>query len=224
MIEENDDLNTGASAEPTEPVESTTEPVVPTESVEEDLLPVDPSGEIKEGMRWYAVHAASNYEMFVKNALVKRIEELGMQESFGRILVPIEKIVEMRQGKKRESSKKFYPGYVLMQIEMDNDSWYLVRKTPKVLGFIGGRGDKPAPIPEKEVTAILSRIEESADKPKPKVLFETGEVVRVTEGPFADFNGVVEEVNYEKSRLRVAVLIFGRSTPVELEFSQVEKG
>ena len=177
----------------------------------------------KSTMRWYVVHAASGYELFVKKAMLKRIEELDMHESFGEILVPIEKIVEMRQGKKREGEKKFYPGYVLVQMDMTNESWYLVRKTPKVLGFIGGKGDKPAAIPKKEVDAILNRIEESADKPKPKVLFEAGEVIRVTEGPFADFSGVVEEVNYEKSRLRVAVLIFGRSTPVELEFSQVEK-
>ena len=140
-----------------------------------------------------------------------------------RVLVPTEEVVEMRDGQKRKSDRKFFPGYVLVQMEMDSDTWHLVRNTPKVLGFIGGTSDKPAPISEKEAQTILQRVQEGIDKPRPKVLYEPGEMVRVTEGPFNDFEGVLEEVNYEKSRLRVGVMIFGRTTPVELEFSQVEK-
>ena len=174
--------------------------------------------------RWYVVHAYSGYEGYVKEALAERIAQAGISHRFGDILVPKEKVVEMRQGQKRESERKYFPGYVLVQMEMDDETWHLVRKVPRVLGFIGGTSDRPAPISNKEADQILQRVEESVDKPKPKVLFEVAEVVRVIEGPFADFNGVVEEVNYEKNRLRVAVLIFGRSTPVELEFSQVEKG
>lgn len=175
--------------------------------------------------RWYVVQAYSGYESFVKNALLERIRQAGIEKNFGDILVPEEKIVEMRAGQKRESKRKYFPGYVLVQMEMNDDTWHLVRKTPKVLGFIGGTSDKPAPITDKEADAILHRVLESASsKPKPKVLFEVGEVIRVTAGPFADFNGVVEDVNYEKNRLRVAVLIFGRSTPVELSFTEVEKG
>lgn len=174
--------------------------------------------------RWYVVQAYSGFEAYVKKALEERVAQLGVGEKFGEILVPKEKIVEMRQGQKRESERKYFPGYVLVQMAMDDETWHLVKQVPKVLGFIGGKSDRPAPISDKEADAILQRVEESVDKPKPKVLFEAGEVVRVTDGPFADFNGVVEEVNYEKSRLRVAVLIFGRSTPVELEFGQVEKG
>ncbi len=174
-------------------------------------------------MRWYVVHAYSGYEAFVRDALKERIREVSVEDKFGDILVPKEKIIEMRQGQKRESERKYFPGYVLVQMLMDEETWHLVRKVPKVLGFIGGTSERPAPISDKEADAILQRMEESVDKPKPKILYEAGEVVRVVDGPFADFNGVVEEVNYEKSRLRVAVLIFGRSTPVELEFSQVEK-
>ncbi|MBB72106.1 MAG: transcription termination/antitermination protein NusG [Legionellales bacterium] len=175
-------------------------------------------------MRWYVVHAYSGFEAYVKDALKERVKLVGVEDKFGEILVPKEKVVEMRQGQKRESERKYFPGYVLVHMVMDDETWHLVRKLPKVLGFIGGTSDRPAPITDKEAAAILQRVEESVDKPKPKVLFEPGEVVRVIDGPFADFNGVVEEVNYEKSRLRVAVLIFGRSTPVELEFGQVEKG
>lgn len=174
--------------------------------------------------RWYVVHAYSGYENYVKRALAERIQRFGLEERFDEILVPTEEVVEMRSGQKRKSERKFFPGYVLVRMEMDDDTWHLVRKTPKVLGFIGGTGSKPAPIGDKEADEILNRVQEGADKPRPKVLFEVGEVVRVIDGPFADFNGVVEEVNYDKSRLRVAVLIFGRSTPVELEFGQVEKG
>ena len=175
-------------------------------------------------MRWYVVHAYSGFENRVKQSLVERVARSGMQEKFGEILVPTEEVVEMREGQKRKSERKFFPGYVLVQMEMDDDTWHLVKEVPKVLGFIGGTSDRPAPITDKEANAILQRVQEGAEKPRPKVLFEPGEVVRVIDGPFNDFNGVVEEVNYEKSRLRVAVLIFGRSTPVELEFGQVEKG
>jgi transcriptional antiterminator NusG len=173
--------------------------------------------------RWYVVHAYSGYEKKVATALKDRIELHDMQHHFGDVLVPTEEIVEMRGGQKRKSERKFFPGYVLVQMELNDETWHLVKETPRVMGFIGGKADKPAPITEKEAEAILQRVDDSVDKPKPKTLFEPGEMVRVVDGPFNDFNGVVEEVNYEKSRLRVAVLIFGRSTPVELEFSQVEK-
>lgn len=176
-----------------------------------------------ETKRWYVVQAYSGYEKFVKTSLEERIRAEGIEDKFADIIVPTEEVVEMRAGQKRKSQRKFFPGYVLVKMEMDDQTWHLVRKIPKVLGFIGGTSDRPAAISEKEAENILQRVQEGADKPKPKVMFEPGEVVRVTEGPFTDFNGVVEEVNYEKSRLRVAVLIFGRSTPVELEFSQVEK-
>jgi transcription termination/antitermination protein NusG len=172
--------------------------------------------------RWYVVHAYSGFEKKVATSLKDRIELHSMQEKFGDVLVPTEEVVEMRSGQKRKSERKFFPGYVLVQMELDDDTWHLVKETPRVMGFIGGKADKPAPITDAEADAILQRVQ-SADKPKPKTIFEPGEMVRVIDGPFNDFNGVVEEVNYEKSRLQVAVLIFGRSTPVELEFSQVEK-
>lgn len=174
-------------------------------------------------LRWYVVHAYSGFEHQVKRSLAERVKRSGLQDRFGEILVPTEEVVEMREGQKRKSERKFFPGYVLVQMEMGEDTWHLVKSVPKVMGFIGGTPDKPAPITDKEAEKILQRVQEGVEKPRPKVLFEPGEVVRVTDGPFNDFNGVVEEVNYEKSRLRVAVLIFGRSTPVELEFSQVEK-
>ncbi|MBP0050145.1 transcription termination/antitermination protein NusG [Marinobacterium sp. AK62] len=173
--------------------------------------------------RWYVVHAYSGYEKRVMNTLKERIELHGMQDLFGEVLVPTEEVVEIRDGKKRKSERKFYPGYVLVQMVMNDETWHLVKNTPRVMGFIGGTADKPAPITEKEAQEILQRVESGADKPRPKTVFEPGEMVRVIDGPFADFNGVVEEVNYEKNRLQVAVLIFGRSTPVELEFTQVEK-
>ncbi len=174
-------------------------------------------------LHWYVVHAYSGFENQVKKSLEDRVKRFGLEEKFGQILVPTEEVVEMRDGQKRKSDRKFFPGYVLVQMEMADDSWHLVKDCPKVMGFIGGTSDKPTPITEKEAQNILNRIQEGAEKPKPKVLFEVGEVVRVIDGPFTDFNGVVEEVNYEKSRLRVAVSIFGRSTPVELEFGQVSK-
>jgi transcriptional antiterminator NusG len=173
--------------------------------------------------RWYVIHAYSGSESKVKELILDRIKTEGLEEKFGEIMVPTEKVVEMRSGQKLESDRKFFPGYVLVQMEMDDAIWHMIRSTPKVLGFIGGTSDRPAPISDKEAANILQRIQAGVDKPKPKELFETGEVIRVTNGPFADFNGVVEDVNYDKHRMRVAVLIFGRSTPVDLDFSQVEK-
>ncbi len=173
--------------------------------------------------RWYVVHAYSGFESAVKRSLQERIERAGMQDQFGEILVPTEEVVEMRGGAQRRSERKFFPGYVLVQMEMTDEAWHLVKDVPKVMGFIGGTGDRPAPISDKEAEAILQRVQEGVEKPRPKVLFEPGEAVRVIDGPFNDFNGVVEEVDYDKSRLKVSVLIFGRSTPVDLEFGQVEK-
>lgn len=174
-------------------------------------------------MNWYVVQAFSGYEGSVKRSLEERIERASLTEQFGEILVPTEEVVEIRGGQKRRSERKFFPGYVLVQMEMNDETWHLVKEVPRVLGFIGGTADKPAPISEREADSILQRVQDGADKPRPKVLFDVGEVVRVTDGPFNDFNGVVEEVNFDKNRLLVAVQIFGRSTPVELEFSQVEK-
>ncbi len=174
-------------------------------------------------LQWYVIHAYSGYEQHVMRTLNERIKLYGMEDKFGEILVPTEEVVEMRDGEKRKSERKFFPGYVLIQMEMNDDTWHMVKESPRVLGFIGGTSDRPAPISDAEANVILQRVEDSADKPRPKIVFEPGEVVRVNDGPFTDFNGVVEEVNFEKSRLRVSVLIFGRSTPVELEFGQVEK-
>lgn len=173
--------------------------------------------------RWYVVHAFSGFEKHVMQSLLERVKMYEMEDRFGEILVPTEEVVEIRDGKRRKSERKFYPGYVLVEMEMADDTWHLVNETPRVMGFIGGTKEKPAPITTREADAILSRVKDGVDKPRPKTMFEPGQSVRVVEGPFADFNGVVEEVNYEKSRLHVSVLIFGRSTPVELEFSQVEK-
>ena len=181
--------------------------------------PVEPENQL----RWFVLHSYSGFENYVVNALQERITLHKMEEQFGEIIVPTEEVVEMRGGQKRTSTRLFFPGYVLIQMKMDKANWHFVKGIPKVMGFIGGTSEKPAPITDKEANNILRRVEEGETKPVPKILFEAGEVVRVKEGPFADFNGVVEDVNYEKSRLRVAVLIFGRSTPVELEFGQVEK-
>jgi transcription termination/antitermination protein NusG len=175
-------------------------------------------------LRWYVVHAYSGFEQQVKRSLVERIKRYSMEDKFGEVLVPTEEVVEMRDGQKRKSDRKFFPGYVLVQMEMNDDTWHLVKNVPKVMGFIGGTSDKPAPISDKEASEILNRVQEGAEKPRPKILFEAGEVVRITEGPFNDFNGVVEEVDYDKNRLRVEVSIFGRATPVDLDFSQVAKG
>ncbi|MDP2904625.1 MAG: transcription termination/antitermination protein NusG [Methylovulum sp.] len=174
-------------------------------------------------LRWYVVHAYSNFENKVKQALEERVKREGFEQYFGKILVPTEEVVEMRMGQQRKSERKFFPGYVLVQMELTDETWHLVKDVPRVLGFIGGTSDRPAPISEKEAMAILNRVEEGVNKPRPKILFEAGEVVRVIEGPFKDFNGVVEEVGYEKNKLKISVLIFGRSTSVELGFSQVEK-
>ena len=174
-------------------------------------------------MKWYVIHAYSGYESFVMRQLQERIDREKLQDKFSDIMVPTEEVVEMRGGQKRKSERKFFPGYVLVKMVMDDDTWHLVKSIPRVLGFIGGTSNRPAFISDKEAENIMDRVIEGVKKPRHKVLFEAGEVVRVTEGPFVDFNGVVEEVNYEKSRLRVAVLIFGRSTPVELDFGQVEK-
>ncbi|HIA46175.1 MAG TPA: transcription termination/antitermination protein NusG [Methylococcales bacterium] len=175
-------------------------------------------------LKWYVIHAYSNYENKVRLALEERIEREGLQDHFGKIIVPTEEVVEMRGGQQRKSERKFFPGYVLVQMELSDVTWHMVRDVPRVLGFIGGTADKPAAITEAEADLILNRVEDGVNKPKPKVLFEVGEVLRVVGGPFKDFDGVVEEVNYEKSRLTVTVMIFGRSTPVDLEFAQVEKG
>ena len=173
--------------------------------------------------RWYVVHAYSGFEKSVQRALIDRVNRSGMQDSFGQILVPVEEVVEMRGGQKTVTERKFFPGYVLVEMEMNDESWHLVKSTPKVTGFVGGTANKPAPISEKEVEKIMQQMQEGVEKPRPKVLFEIGEVVRVKEGPFTDFHGSVEDANYEKNKLRVSVTIFGRATPVELEFSQVEK-
>lgn len=173
--------------------------------------------------RWYVVHAYSGYEKQVLRVLTERIELSSFAEKFGEVLVPAEEVVEMRAGKKRRSERKFFPGYVLVEMELDDDTWHLVKETPRVMGFIGGKADQPAPITSQEAETILQRIQAGSDHVTPKTVFEPGELVRVIDGPFNDFSGVVEEVNYEKNRLRVAVTIFGRSTPVELDFGQIEK-
>ena len=173
--------------------------------------------------RWYVVHAYSGFEKSVQRALEDRVRRAGMQEKFGKILVPTEEVVEMKGGQKNISERKFFPGYVLVEMEMDDETWHLVKSTNKVTGFVGGTASKPTPISAKEVANIMHQMQEGVEKPKPKVLFEVGEGVRVKEGPFADFHGMVEDVNYDKSKLRVSVTIFGRATPVELEFGQVEK-
>ncbi len=186
----------------------------------------------QDNKRWYVVHAYSGFEKSVAQSLRDRIVRMGMEDRFGEVLVPTEEIIEMRAGQKRRSERKFFPGYVLVQIasheengipRIDSECWHLIKETTKVMGFIGGTADRPLPIADSEADAILQRVQDGVEKPKPKVLFEPGQMVRVVDGPFNDFNGVVEEINYDKSRLRVAVLIFGRSTPVELEFGQVEK-
>ncbi len=203
-----------------------------TQDNNQETTPLVDAGKEAVLKRWFVVHAYSGFEKSVAQALRDRIVRTGMEERFGDVLVPTEEVVEMRAGQKRRSERKFFPGYVLVQIaiqddngipRIDSECWHLIKETPKVMGFIGGTADKPLPITDAEAAQILDRVQEGVEKPRPKVLFEAGQMVRVIDGPFNDFNGVVEEVNYEKSRLRVAVLIFGRSTPVELEFGQVEK-
>lgn len=173
--------------------------------------------------RWYVVHTYSQFEKSVQRALAERIARGGMQGLFGEILVPVEEVVELKSGQKSISERKFFPGYVLVEMDMTDESWHLVKSTPKVTGFLGGSAMKPTPISEKEVQNIMQQMQAGVEKPRPKVLFEVGEAVRVKEGPFTDFHGTVDDVNYDKNKLRVAVTIFGRSTPVELDFGQVEK-
>ena len=176
-----------------------------------------------EAMRWYVVHAYSGMEKSVERAIAERAANAGMAHKFGRIMVPTEEVVELKNGQRRTTERKFFPGYVLVEMIMDDDTWHLVKQTNKVTGFVGGARNRPAPISEKDVQNIMGQMQEGTDKPRHKVEFEVGEYIRVKEGPFADFNGSVEEVNYEKNKLRVSVTIFGRATPVELEFRQVEK-
>ena len=177
----------------------------------------------KSTKRWYVVHAYSGMEKSVKKALMERVARSGMENQFGEILVPTEEVVEVKNGQKAVTERRFFPGYVLVEMDMTDESWHLVKNTAKVTGFVGGKANRPTPISQKEVEKIMAQMQEGVEKPRPKTLFEVGEMVRVKEGPFTDFNGNVEEVNYEKSRLRVSVTIFGRATPVELEFGQVEK-
>ena len=189
----------------------------------ETNAPSIPAQAVAAPKRWYVVHAYSGMEKAVERNLRERIDRAGMGEKFGRILVPTEEVVELKNGKKAVTERRFFPGYVLVEMEMDDDTWHLVKHTSKVTGFVGGARNRPAPISEAEVMKIVSQMQEGIEKPRPKVEWTVGELVRVKEGPFTDFNGTVEEVNYEKSKVRVSVTIFGRSTPVELDFSQVEK-
>jgi transcription termination/antitermination protein NusG len=174
-------------------------------------------------LRWYVVHAYSGMEKAVERNILESISRTGMQAKFGRILVPTEEVVEMKNGQRKTTERKFFPGYVLVEMVMDDETWHLVKHTNKVTGFVGGAKNRPAPISEADVQKIVSQMQEGTDKPRHKVEFMVGEYVRVKDGPFTDFNGTVEEVNYEKNKVRVSVTIFGRATPVELEFSQVEK-
>ena len=185
--------------------------------------PVESVGSANPDLKWYVVHAYSGMEKAVERNIQERVHRAGMQSKFGRILVPTEEVVEIRNGQKRTTERKFFPGYVLVEMEMNDESWHLVKSTPKVTGFVGGTANKPAPISEKEVEKIMQQMQDGVDKPRPKVLWEIGEVVCVKEGPFTDFHGAVEDANYEKNKLRVSVTIFGRATPVELDFAQVEK-
>ena len=177
-----------------------------------------------DGMRWYVVQAYSGFEKRVQQSMQTRIDRSDLKDQFGQVLVPTEDVVELKNGQKRTSERKFFPGYVLVQMAMSEAAWHLVKSVPRVSGFVGGTSAEPVPISEREAQAILQQVVEGAEHPRPKYTFAPGEVVRVTDGPFQEFNGTVEDVNFEKSKLRVAVTIFGRSTPVELSFSQVEKG
>ena len=185
--------------------------------------PVESVGSANPDLKWYVVHAYSGMEKAVERNIRERVNRAGMQAKFGRILVPTEEVVEIKNGVKRTTERKFFPGYVLVEMIMDDDTWHLVKHTNKVTGFVGGAKNRPAPISEDDVMKIVNQMQEGTEKPRHKVEFEVGEYIRVKEGPFADFNGTVEEVNYDKSKLRVSVTIFGRATPVELEFAQVEK-
>jgi transcriptional antiterminator NusG len=195
----------------------------PMEGAEDGAQAAPTAPAVNPDLRWYVVHAYSGMEKAVERNILERINRAGMQSKFGRILVPMEEVVEIKNGQKKTTERKFFPGYVLVEMVMDDDTWHLVKHTNKVTGFVGGGKTRPSPISEAEVQKIVSQMQEGTEKPRHKVEFVVGEYVRVKEGPFADFNGSVEEVNYEKSKVRVAVTIFGRATPVELEFSQVEK-
>ena len=193
-----------------------------TENISNENIPVAPVAAVGN-MRWYVVHAYSGMEKSVQRALTERIERAGMQTKFGQILVPTEEVIEVKNGHKTVTERRFFPGYVLVEMEMTDDTWHLVKNTSKVTGFIGGKSNKPTPIPPHEVDKIMQQVQVGVEIPRPKVLYEVGEVIRIKDGPFTDFNGNVEEVNYEKSKVRVTVTIFGRATPVELDFAQVEK-
>ncbi|WP_035061147.1 transcription termination/antitermination protein NusG [Andreprevotia chitinilytica] len=175
------------------------------------------------GMRWYVVHAYSGFEKSVLKALKERIERESVQHMFGQILVPVEEVMEVKGGRKALTERKLFPGYVYVEMDMTDETWHLVKSTPKVTGFVGGVGNRPTPVPQREMDAVLKQIQEGVEKPRPKILFEVGETLRVTDGPFADFSATVEDVDYDKSRLKVSVLIFGRATPVDVDFAQVEK-
>jgi len=194
-----------------------------TDEVASPAAELPPAASVNPDLRWYVVHAYSGMEKAVERNILERIARSGMEGKFGRILVPMEEVVEVKNGQKKTTERKFFPGYVLVEMVMDDDTWHLVKHTNKVTGFVGGAKNRPAPISEAEVLKIVNQMQEGTDKPRHKVEFVVGEYVRVKEGPFTDFNGSVEDVNYEKSKVRVSVTIFGRSTPVELEFSQIEK-
>nr|WP_295773271.1 transcription termination/antitermination protein NusG [Rhodoferax sp.] len=194
-----------------------------TDVVETTVAESPATSPVNPDLRWYVVHAYSGMEKAVERNILERITRSGMQSKFGRILVPMEEVVEVKNGQKKTTERKFFPGYVLVEMVMDDDTWHLIKHTNKVTGFVGGAKNRPAPISEAEVLKIVNQMQEGTDKPRHKVEFVVGEFVRVKEGPFTDFNGSVEDVNYEKSKVRVSVTIFGRSTPVELEFSQIEK-
>jgi transcriptional antiterminator NusG len=194
-----------------------------SEQAEGSTPVADAAAASTSALRWYVVHAYSGMEKAVERNLRERIDRSGMQSKFGRILVPTEEVVELKNGKKSVTERRFFPGYVLVEMLMDDESWHLVKHTSKVTGFVGGARNRPAPISEAEVMKIVNQMQEGVDKPRPKVLWQVGELVRIKDGPFTDFNGAVEEVNYEKSKVRVSVTIFGRATPVELDFAQVEK-
>ena len=227
MVDPVDQTEAQGPGEASEQTEAT-EQAATEQPVEAPEAPSAPAGKVAEAVtstkRWYVVHAYSGFEKNVARTLQERVELSNLKEFFGEILVPTEEVVEMRAGQKRRSERKFFPGYVLVQMELNDDTWHLVKETPRVMGFIGGKADQPAPLTEAEANAILDRVAAGSEKATPKTVFEPGEIVRVIDGPFNDFSGVVEEVNYEKNRLQVAVTIFGRSTPVELDFGQVEKG
>lgn len=223
MTDTNDtnDINENPSAQPAEL--EMAQAIESAEPLASDAVTPAPALAPVSSKRWYVVHAYSGMEKAVERNLRERIDRAGMQEKFGRILVPTEEVVELKNGKKSVTERRFYPGYVLVEMDMADDTWHLVKHTSKVTGFVGGARNRPAPISEAEVAKIVNQMQEGVDKPKPKVEWIVGELVRVKEGPFTDFNGAVEEVNYDKSKVKVSVTIFGRATGVELDFAQVEK-